>query len=322
MAAGNDATSLRAMLEGFADRNEKTLTSFLSDQKARDIERDTAFEALHLECRNSTEVLKAQIAGLESKINSTTEAADERFRTLEEKLKTLQVGPVQSPRISAGSHSFACERPAGFPGQGVQGYRAHIFLNSVIPSEKAETFIPTKLYLRGWAQFGEPSSGLQGDVVLPIMDALIQALPSGLQSRIIRCQCPYFRNWQGIFVLTEDTSSEQAWEISSRLNAKLKTDKAELHGRSLYVVVEAPQWKRERNASLMRAKRALTSYAPEIELHLHADWASGELWHKSSPILKIGSQPRVGSWKWIEDALKELKVDVSKLKDIHATSDF
>jgi hypothetical protein len=67
----------------------------------------------------------------------------------------------------------------------------------------------------------------------------------------------------------------------------------------LYIAIEQPAWKRERNACLAKHNRLLMTALPNA--HVHVEWSSGELWAPMSannPEALLCRMQRDGTFKW------------------------
>jgi hypothetical protein len=169
------------------------------------------------------------------------------------------------------------------------------------------------VFLRGWSTYGQPETGISEERVLGIMEALLASLPETQRAWVLRTQAPYFRNWQGTFLLKNSVSGEQAFQLSKAMNSHLESEAVLVNGKKLFTVVEAPAWKRLRNAALMRAQEAFLRARPGWAHRLRVDFAGGELWC-TEPVASVGSWNRSAqAWAWKDASLAMLQVAKDEL---------
>jgi hypothetical protein len=292
------------------------MQSFLGEQRARDLEREAAFESLRMDVRTSCEAvtcqvqeLKASTAALGTRLNEVSACATDvrnRFEALEKRVESIEKGGHAAAAARLNLDQLLGQRPSGGGGGGGGGGPG--------PSAVAGRFVPTKIYLRGWSKFGDPQSGISEDRVVTVMEALLSSLPAAQRDRVLRCQAPYFRNWQGTLLLRETVSPDMAYELNKSMNEKLVEDQVLINGRKLYCVVEAPAWKRFRNGAIMRAKDKVLLLRTGWEHKLKCDFAAGELWCLE-PVLSLGQWRRnEEQWKWNTENLARLQLSVGDLE--------
>jgi hypothetical protein len=312
---GSPEFDLKSFMKSFQSEQQTMMQSFLGEQRARDLEREAAFESLRMDVRTSCEAvtgqvqeLKASTVALGTRLNEVSACATDvrnRFEALEKRVESIEKGGHVAAAARLNMYQLPGQRPSGGGGGGGGGGPG---------SAEAGRFVPTKIYLRGWSKYGDPQSGISEDRVVTVMEALLSSLPAALRDRVLRCQAPYFRNWQGTFLLRETVSPDMAFELNKSMNEKLVEDQVLINGRKLYCVVEAPAWKRFRNGAIMRAKDKVLLLREGWEHKLKCDFAAGELWC-TEPVLSLGQWRRnEEQWKWNIENLTRLQLSVADLE--------
>jgi hypothetical protein len=305
----------------FQKEQSDMMSGFLAEQRERDLLRDSQLEGLKHEFKESCGKIAQQVVELRentkglsarlSEVSACATSAATKIESIEQRLSALESNAAKGASIplqldsligrAAGSGFGGAGGPSGPPGPPGRG-------GDVGP------FVPTKVFLRGWSTYGQPETGISEERVLSIMDALLSSVPEGQRGWVARCQAPYFRNWQGTFSLHPFVTSDQAFQLCKSFNTHLEGEAVLVNGKKLFTVVEAPAWKRLRNAALMRAQEAFLRVRPGWAHRLKVDFAGGELWC-TEPVVSIGSWSRSSqAWAWKDTSLLLLQVTKDELE--------
>jgi hypothetical protein len=312
-APGSPGFDLKSFMKSFQQEQSSMMQQFLAGQTARDLERDTALEALRNDVKSSVDGVAAQIqeikttnVALGQRLNEVASCATDvrtKFEGLEQRVAALEKGPALQ-----GARRLNLDGLVGNPGGGGGGGPpggSH---------ESSGRFVPSKIFLRGWATFNDPSTGISEDRLVPVMEALVSSLAAGDRDCVLRCQAPYFRNWQGVFLLQPHVTGDRAFALCKSMNDKVREDDILINGKRLYAVVEAPAWKRMRNGAVLKAKDKYVALRPGSAAKLKCDFAAGELW-LTEPILSLGTWRRnEGEWRWCTASLDALGIRVEDLE--------
>ena len=76
-----------------------------------------------------------------------------------------------------------------------------------------------------------------------------------VQNEIERILCPYFKNMQITCMLKNDMDREPAWVVFEALKAMVLAKSPVVRGQPVFVAMDQPPWKRERNSLIAKAAR-------------------------------------------------------------------
>jgi hypothetical protein len=160
---------------------------------------------------------------------------------------------------------------------------------------------------------------LPEETVKSIMKALMMRAPSRITDNIKEISAPNFRNWQGVFVFKPGTLPDLIYEFAKLLNEVLKNDPNMLvGGKTLYVSVDKPAWKKLQNSLVAKAERALKHFLPsESNVQIRIDWSSGQLWQTAPVETYLGGPSRTQynsiSFKWSKEGILALGVNFDQV---------
>ena len=102
------------------------------------------------------------------------------------------------------------------------------------------------------------------------------------------------------------------------MNEAIKANEWKVHGRDIWVAVEQPLWKRQRNGTLRKALDVAVEMAtPSVGQALKPDWAAGELFQ----VLPEGNPRKLGyyfrktsQWCWIDSGLTGCGLNIAEVQ--------
>jgi len=175
------------------------------------------------------------------------------------------------------------------------------------PGRRSDIFVPSKIYVRGWSDYGS-DAGVPKHEVPPLVEAL-------LNSDVMRPHVDKIRGYfapgllarQIILNLDPDkcVSRQDIWSLRDAVVEHF-SNKVIL-GKPIRVSIEQPQWKQERNKVLLRAKDVWEKLCPHARVTL--DWDLAALWTEN-PVLQIGKVSQ-GSFEWSRVGVPTVGRDVT-----------
>jgi hypothetical protein len=149
---------------------------------------------------------------------------------------------------------------------------------SVTASSKPEVWVPSRIFVRGWCAYGqENSQGISSEEGEGAGSKIKALLPVLVQNEIERILCPYFKNRQITFMLKKDIDRERAWVVFEALKAMVLAKSPVVRGQPVFVAMDQPPWKRERNSLIAKAARIFIETAAVSKDCIVLDWTSGSL---------------------------------------------
>jgi hypothetical protein len=215
--------------------------------------------------------------------------AEQRHADLEKRIVRLEAGSA------AASHSSSTRAPS-MPDLGPQG--------SVGPAgQEGGPFVPRLAFIRGFSpwvkDFAQRSGGLSQDDACVVMEQLIGSLPRNLANMIERWSAGSFRNYQITLHLKECSRAAEYYDWAKSINTWCKDGGFTIQAKSIYVSLELPAWKRERNRHLRAAESAARLHLQGGEV-LKIDYSNGTLWIDGSSTDQVGYWHRATSrWRWV-----------------------
>lgn len=181
-------------------------------------------------------------------------------------------------------------------------------------------FVPRKIFLKGWCPFGkEASHGLNKADAKEIADRCLALLPQSLKDLLDLREgvvAPFHRNRQLSFSFVPGVDAAAAYHLSRTWNENLRSRQVTVRALDVYVVCDAPMWKKE-----MRSCMARALHAAEAEFKLEGDiltpdWAASSLWMQRGALEDIvGRWDKTKGWRWLLPAIHKFdaRVELSTL---------
>lgn len=166
-------------------------------------------------------------------------------------------------------------------------------------------FIANRIFLKGFCNYGmDQQHGIRKEKGEIIAKTIISALPLETQFRIQKdargYSAPFLKNRQIVIHLVEGIAQGEAYEIAQHINGVIESKQFNIDGRPIYAVSDTEQWKKDRNASVAKAEKAINTELEQVAgVSLFKDWPSGSLWTSVHNIdCKIGAWNRNNGWQW------------------------
>jgi hypothetical protein len=140
-----------------------------------------------------------------------------------------------------------------------------------------QRFVPTKLMIRGWSEYGDRESGKNGltrTEAQAILEGLVADLPNDMQS-LVQIAAPFHRNWQLTLRFQNDLPSDDCWSVFKEV--KKLCEKTELRGNKLYCIMESPPWKLIAKKHMRAAGQAIRELLKK-DVQYSFDWKQSQLW--------------------------------------------
>ena len=198
-----------------------------------------------------------------------------------------------------------------------------------VSSAGPETFVPDRIFLRGWAPYRRdlPDKGRSLGFSKPLCDTFWKAIESKLaghfQSRILRASYPFAKNSQITVTVKPGLSNDELWNLREALDNILKS-RRDWPGipadKSLFATVDRPQWQKDRFASTKTAEECLNSSGLPEGVSLVIDSNAGEIWGErgdQSVLFGRWLRPQA-AWAWIDSELVKLGLSSVDIRSSHA----
>jgi hypothetical protein len=298
MQNGVDANSMLSMLRSVLDEKLTPIQSTLEILTRRDLEHQHEIELLNARCNTSDE----RLAALEQRLQEMADAQEARERESESRVALLE------KEVAALRQQ--CKTIKTAPGHATGNVQA---AGARVHNGAGGAFVPGRLFLRGWCQFGfEAEHGISGSEAATVADSVLSLLEKRHEDMIERHMAPYFRNRQITLQLVEGLSREQVSGLFESLRTALQTTPQAVHGKNIFVVMDSPPWKKERNAAVARASRAWREVTKWSEAAVTLDWPSGSVYvAPSEGRSRCIGQFEKGAWKWHEHSIALLSPAVT-----------
>jgi hypothetical protein len=142
------------------------------------------------------------------------------------------------------------------------------------------------------------------------MAGLYTHLTRDVKACISRHSASSYRNFQVVLHL-KNATAEESYQWVRDANASLKAAGVQVAGKDLYITLEQPEWKRQRNRALRQALAAVESLC---DGPYKLDFSTGSLWH-SGRDLQWGYWHRMsGAWRWVSEGLTALGLDRGRVE--------
>ena len=180
----------------------------------------------------------------------------------------------------------------------------------------ANDWAATKLFMRGWSDPDDRErSGISSTEAAKQAQELLKRLNQTLRERVTGTAAPYGKNSQ--IVLHIKGGTEACWETRNHLAQSLQENPLLVNGKAVYIVVENPPWKAERNQVVSKARSALRRQLPaSMYGSLDVRYYEGSIYdRKSEDSVCIGRWSRRG-WRWFEPTIRTQlpMIDVPRLR--------
>jgi hypothetical protein len=146
------------------------------------------------------------------------------------------------------------------------------------------------------------------------MEQLLGLLPRSLADGIEKWTAGNFRNYQITLRLRDFSCVSDCYDWSKNINDWCKNEGFTIQSKNIYVSLELPAWKRERNRHLRAAEAA-------VRLHLHGgealkiDYSNGTLWLAEGATDQLGYWHRATSrWRWVPPVIARVGIAMEALE--------
>ena len=181
----------------------------------------------------------------------------------------------------------------------------------------------SKVFLRGWGNFDDKElTGLSSTDAVNLATKVLQKVSPETRGKVRQILAPYGKNTQ--VTLTVAGGTEECWSLRNELTQKLLMSPVDVAGKTVYMTVENPPWKVERNQQLTKARLALRRVL-SAQAFAKLDFKYSEcavLSSTGSDGCYLGRLTRRG-WRWFDAELtREFpEVPLDRLKRDGAFSD-
>jgi hypothetical protein len=134
---------------------------------------------------------------------------------------------------------------------------------------------------------------------------------------VARCAAPSFRNYQVVVHFVPGARADSIYGFAKAINQGLKNPPLLEKGGQVYLALDQPFWKRERNQQMRRVADACRVLKPDVQIEL--DWSAGALWFNVDPAVLIGHYShKERKWTFYPSTLARMQLTeeaiVSQLK--------
>jgi hypothetical protein len=180
-------------------------------------------------------------------------------------------------------------------------------------------FVPRLAFLRGFSpwvkDFSQRTGGLSQDDASVVMEQLMSLLPRNLAQPIEKWTAGSFRNYQITLHLHDFARVSDSYEWSKSINDWCKNEGFTIQAKSIYISLEMPAWKRERNRHLRAAEAAARQHLQGGEA-LKIDYSNGTLWLAEGASDQLGYWHRQSSrWRWVPPVITRLGINMQALEE-------
>jgi hypothetical protein len=137
-------------------------------------------------------------------------------------------------------------------------------------------------------------------------------LPDAVRQQIVRFSAPSFRNFQITLTLRDFATPQDSYAWIKSVNDSIKQANLKVAGRDVYVALELPEWKRQRNRAMKRAESSLASVS---DVALKLDYPNGSIWATDREMQLGYWHKATSAWRWCADGLRVLGIDQSRLEE-------
>jgi hypothetical protein len=286
----------------------------VEDQSFR-LEQKLAEHTAVVECRLND--LKAQQLADRADAVSRFESIDARLSALES-AERKPIPPV--PRWSETVHVHGPRAGSSASSSRGAGSAAAAAAASEVSDD---VWVPSCGFLRGWSPYEKDMSNRKNGLSKAEAESLILRVKSACihaDWRIVsRCAAPSFRNYQVVVHFFPSASADSIYGFAKAVNQDLKNPPLLEKGGQVYLALDQPLWKRERNQQMRRVADACTVLKPDVQIEL--DWSAGALWYNVEPAMLLGHYSHKGrSWTFYPSTLARMQLTeeaiVAHLKEL------
>jgi hypothetical protein len=118
-------------------------------------------------------------------------------------------------------------------------------------------------------------------------------------------------------MLKNDIDRERAWVVFGALKAMVLARSPVVRGQPVFVAMDQPAWKRERNSLIAKAARIFIETAAVSKDSIVLDWPSGSLYHQCPNVsTRTLGKVNKNAWMWFDAGVKAVNaaIDIVVLK--------
>jgi hypothetical protein len=199
----------------------------------------------------------------------------------------------------------------------LRGSKGDVLRPPALPSGERPRFVASRIFLRGWCDFGaETSHGISKEQAKSLVDRIWRHLDRETYAYFAEPPRHFytarFRSSQIVLALRDNIKAGDAEWLAGQLNETLKAKSVVHDGRAVFAVAEKELWKRLRNAAVIKASKVIYN-----ECSVPDDWQIEKAWADGAlSAVHEGDNFHVGTWKndrwsWNAESLRTLWPSIS-----------